>query len=230
VESFVERLKEEVAKEPSMSARAARPRSRWVLAVEVGGAALAIAAMVVLVPRFLLRPHDDAFTPRGGVAETGARRDVGVSLDVVKRSAGATTTLAPAGAEVVVAPGAHLLLSYATPSAVAAAHLLCFAVDAEGEVHWLYPAFEDAASDPPSVVLPPGRATTAMDTEAVLEGLAPGPLHVHALVSARSLHVSDVERLPPGERTGAALAARFSDADLRSWDLRVAPRHEGGTP
>ena len=199
VDSFVERLRASTAEERPAPASPTPVRPRWMRAAAMGGAALAIAAMIALVPRLAARPDGGTFTSRGPAAEASPRRDVDVGLDVVSRSP-ARSTLTPASVEQAVTPGVHLLVSYATRSARADAHLLAFAVDASDEVHWLYPAFEDAASDPASVVLLPGMATTAMATEAVLDDVPPGPLQIYALVSSHPLHVSDVERIPPGER------------------------------
>ncbi len=238
-EPFVARLTaalHDTVEAPSVVARAAVPaptvrRLRPAFAAAVAGA-LAIAAMVVLVPDGLFRDQAGVFTARGQrLSEAGAMRDVDLTLDVVTRSPSGVTTLAPPSRDVAIAPAAHLLLSFATRSAAADFYVLCFAIDEAGEVHWLYPAYESASVDPTSVVLPAGKALTPLGTEALLDQIPPGAVRVVALVSPRPHRVSEIEKLAPSEREPAQLGRHLvdPDADVRTWELRVAPSR-GATP
>lgn len=191
-------------------------------------AALAIAATIVLAPKLaVLEPSGGTFAPRGGSGEASLSRDLQLGLDIVTTTS-AGTVLVPVNENVRALPSAHLLVSYATIGATRPVHLLCYAIDARGEIHWLYPAFEDASSDPPSAVLLPGRATTAMPTEAALEDMPAGPLRVFALLSPEPMHVSDIERLEPGALSAATLTSRFDGIDVRTWALSIDEPREGG--
>jgi hypothetical protein len=123
-------------------------------------------------------------------------------------------------------------VSYATRSAHETYYLLAFAVDGEGEVHGLYPSYEDAATDPVAVALPPGRALTPMATETALDDVPAGRVRVYGVLGPRPLHVSDVERLPPSAlETPERIAASLHGADVRAWELRIeARRAEAGAP
>lgn len=205
-DALVERLTQKVQ----------RKRSARVL---YGAASvLALAATILLGPRLF---RADTFDARGGGAH--AQTQVELALDVVRRPAGGSVTLSPA-ADIATTSDAHLLLSYGTRALTTPSYVLCFAVDAAGDVHWLYPAYENAASDPASIELRAGRELAAMPTEALLDEVKPGKLQVFALISNQPLHVSEVERLAPSELARANLERRFLRSDVRTWNLEIS-RH-----
>ena len=102
----------------------------------------------------------------------------------------------------------------------APAYLLAYALDARGEVHWLYPAFLDARSDPASVRLDASAVQRALPDSVILEDVPAGDLRFVFVVTRAPLRVSSVESIPPAARTPAALRARFPDA--RIDELAVA--------
>ena len=225
-EASVARLTSELDARPS---RLQTPRRFARAPFFLAGAALAAAAAVFLVR--VDRNVDQDFTARGISIEAGPSRDVEIGLDIVSRAAGRTTVV-PVMGDARTDTTSHLLVSYATRSARATFQLLCFAVDSHDEVHWLYPAFEDVASDPSSVRLLPGAELTPMPTEVTLEGLPGGRLRVFAVVGERPLRDSDVERLDATRIDAASLSARFPGADVRSWTLSIeaAGHGDGGAP
>ena len=226
-DAFVARLEREIRRQPSHGPVVEPRRARLRRVLYLAGGALAVAATIALVPRLAHRGDTEIgeLTARGLAVEAGAARDVDLSLDVVERD-GKETTVTSAASKVRVPASAHLLLSYATRSAQRPFHLLCFAVDASSEVHWLYPAFEDASTDPESIALLPGTPSTPMSTEALLDDLPPGRTRVFALLSPRPMHVSDVEHLDESRLHTSGLEARFPDADVRAWELSI----EGPSP
>jgi hypothetical protein len=71
--------------------------------------------------------------------------------------------------------------------------LLLFAVDSHQEVHWFYPAFEDAQSNPTSVTVPGAPEVTTLSEGVVMEGPAPGALQLVALFVPKVTAVREVE-------------------------------------
>jgi hypothetical protein len=86
---------------------------------------------------------------------------------------------------------------------------MVFAVDAAGEVHWIYPAYLDPNTDPTSIELPPSRAEQRLPDQVELADPAAGPLRLITIVSPAPIHVSEIERSTDD------LPARFPDADVR---------------
>jgi hypothetical protein len=176
------------------------------------GLVAATAAALVLV--FVgVRParHEGTFTPRGGSG--GLAREVGVVLH----------RLAPQAIELTrgehVRGDTRYLATYRNIGTTV--HLLAFAVDAQGTVHWLYPAYLDARTDPQALALPPVAHETALPETVVLDHPAPGPLRLLTIVSANPRSVSMIERLSPAELELPALVSRFPDDVVRELVVDV---------
>jgi len=122
----------------------------------------------------------------------------------------------------VLAPATAMVASYHNVDA-AAAYLLVFALDARGEIHWAYPGFEDAKTDPAAVRLEPLQMHKVLPDSVMLDDLPSGPLELVTVISREPLRVSRIESLPGPERSVASLHARFSTAHIESMSLRVAP-------
>jgi hypothetical protein len=105
----------------------------------------------------------------------------------------------------------------------AAAYLMVFALDARGEIHWAYPGFEDAKTDPVAVRLEPLQMNRVLPDSVMLDDLLAGPLDLVTIVSREPLRVSRIESLSVSERSVASLRTRFSSARIESMSLRVAP-------
>jgi hypothetical protein len=196
------------------SAVASRPRppaSRWWV-LGAGGLAAAAAVALVALPRAARDPGE--FRPRGATVARINR--VGIELWALETAPRKLASGAP------VAPSTAFVASYSNID-TAAAHLLAFGVDARGEVHWLYPAFDDSRADPPAVRLEPLHVQQALPDSVVLEDVPVGPLRVVSIISRGPLHVSSIEGLAAGERTLEPLRARFPDAQVSELLLRVEP-------
>jgi hypothetical protein len=190
----------------------ARPRSRRS-AVLGGVLVLAAAAGILLVPRFVR--DRGTFNPRGG-NEVSWTQKVGADMFVL----GGSLVKLEAGAR--VESGIALVASYHNVDRTAA-YLMVFGRDARGEWHWVYPGFQDPKSDPASVTLAALRTRQVLPDSVVLDDLPVGELELITLITREPLHVSQLESLPPADRTAASLRARFADARLTSVPLQVVP-------
>jgi hypothetical protein len=172
------------------------------------GAALALSALVV-APRVLRAPGDDseAFRARGAPAPPSIARAVGVSV----YRAGSKDALAP---DTHVSPNHAYVIKYRNLLREPA-YLLAFAVDANGTVHWVCPAYLDATSNPAAVQLTPSTTEVAIPSAMQLEGPAPGAMRFVAILTRTPLHVLDVDKLRGAELSAAALRVRWTAADVR---------------
>jgi hypothetical protein len=190
--------------------QAASPRRRpWALA---GGAILLAAAGVVLIPRWT--SDLGTFSARGGDKVPWTQK-VGAEVFVL----GDTLVKLQAGTR--VAAGVALVASYHNVDR-APAYLMVVGRDERGEWHWVYPGFQDAKSDPPSVPMEPLRTRQALPDSVVLDELPAGELEVITLITREPIRVSRLESLPRGERSVFNLRARFPDARITSLPLQVA--------
>jgi anti-sigma factor RsiW len=164
-----------------------KPRRPWLALVPV--AALG-AFWLVLAP--------NEFTARGG-----ASSDIGCRFfaDAVEIRTNST-----------IAAGAALSLD-AFRTARAPKAFMAFAIDAGGEVHWLHPAYEDAASNPHSLTLA-HEGFLRLPESVVLDQPNTGALQLVCLFSKEALTVKQVE---------AAIAAKsFATlGDVHSLDIQL---------
>jgi len=174
---------------------AAAPRRRWPFAAALAAAAIAVLAV-------LAWPGSPDDMPARGGGGGGIERTAGVELYALGGE------LHPLTDRAVVASDTAYVGSYRNIGATPA-YALVFAIDAARELHWLYPAFTDPATDPPAVRLGPAHAPTLLPESVVLDHPAPGPLTFVVVIADHPLHVSDVERIPPDARTVPALRARW---------------------
>jgi hypothetical protein len=200
--------------EPRARRRAWRP---WTLAV--GGLAAAAALVVVAVRP---APRDGgSFAARGKPVPWSKK--VGAELFALEPTphrlqAGATLT-----------PSTPLVAGYHNVDA-SAAYLMVFALDAQGETHWLYPGFTDAHEDPAALRLEPQQLQKLLPDSVMLDELPAGSLELITLIAREPLKVSQIESRPPIERGPVALRVRFPGARIESIALRVVPSPAKGPP
>jgi len=111
----------------------------------------------------------------------------------------------------IVHAGDRLVFRYASGGPDPFGFLMVFAVDSAKEIHWYYPAYETAGTDPSSVSISGDRRGAALP-DAIEHQLPAGPLTFYGVFTRAPLHVFDVER-----RIEAALA-------LQGWDPGRPPR------
>jgi hypothetical protein len=185
-----------------------RTRGAWFAAL----AAVAVAALLLV-----LRPNTspDVFVARGGPHGSSLRRAVGVSVLRVAEQ------LAPLQPNETVRPETAYGVAYTNLGE--RAFLLVFAVDAAGTVHWIQPAYLDAAAPPSALPLEHREQQKVLPSAGMLDQPAPGPLRIVTLIAPQTLSVIAIESLSPGQRTLAALRARFTDAQIDELALTLAP-------
>jgi anti-sigma factor RsiW len=189
-------------------------RRRPALAWWSGALAACAAALVAFVSlRSHPAPDRGEFTARG--AAVGWARKVGVELWALERG---PRRLAPGDA---LARGVPVVASFSNVDG-APAYLLAFALDARGEVHWLYPALPDAASDPASIRLEGAVVHRALPEAVVMEDVAAGPLRFVLVVTRAPLRASAIDAAAPPDRTPEALRARWPDARVDELDVTYA--------
>lgn len=205
----VEAVMARVRAAPPERRRAPSRRGR-LLSGLAAAAAVAIAALV-LAPR-----GRDAgeFRARGAGVEW--TRKVGVelwALDAGPRRLSAGDSLAP---------GVPLVASFSNVDD-APAYLLAYALDARGEVHWVYPAWLDPRTDPQSVTLDAAAVNRALPDSVVLEDVAPGQLSFVLVTTRAPLRVSSIEHAPAVARTPEAVRARWPGARVETLPVRFGP-------
>ena len=209
-DGFVERLMARVA-----AHERGRPSSRrapwWPLAVAAtlltgvaAGVWLAFPGVEQQVVQHAPRAPIGEFAPRGASHHDPLAL---VRVRVLTLDAG------PVEAGTLLDPGVAFTVGYRNPAS-APAHLMVFAVDSAGVLHWLYPAYLDATQDPLAVRLEPTRTERLMPDSVVLEDVAPGALTLVTLLSDGPLSVSEIEPLPAAELRLARLRERFPAAHV----------------
>jgi hypothetical protein len=172
------------------------PARRWPLAAVIAAAA-AVGLAVIAWPS-----ASGDFQSRGIGGARGIDRVAGIELYALGGA------LDPLGDRAVVTSATAYVGSYRNLGS-RAAYALVFAIDSTRELHWLYPAFTDPASDPEAVSLGTARDPTLLAESVALDHPSPGALTFVIVVDDHPLHVSDIERLRPEARTVAALRARW---------------------
>jgi hypothetical protein len=192
-------------------------RSRWAQAGLVLGALGASLLVVLVAPRMLVEDEPETWTSRGAGSPSSLAQRVGI------RFHRATNPPTPLEAGARLPPTTPFVVTYRNIEATQPVYLLAFAVDAAGEVHWLYPGHLSETSDEPAPRLETTGPQERMMPEAVrLEEPPAGPLRLMSIVSLEPSSVSSVERLPPEQRTLAALRERWPAAVVEALEVELA--------
>lgn len=209
VANVMRRLAQAESRTPLRVGHSART---WALA---GGVLAAAAVVLVLVlPAQPKRDLDGpVFSARGSGPSSWAQK-VGMELWTLEET---PRKIANAS---VLDVGKPIVGSYHNLDK-APAFALAFALDARGDVHWIYPGFEDARTDPQAVRLEPLQVHRALPDSVVLDALAPGPIQLVTIVSVQPLRVSRIESLPAAQRNPASLRTQFPGARIDALSLRV---------
>jgi hypothetical protein len=117
-------------------------------------------------------------------------------------------SLAPGGA---LSADDGLVFRYTNLGPEPFGYLMVFGIDAAREVHWYFPAYEVAGSDPASLPVQRGGTNVTLP-DVIHHKLAAGRLAVYAVFTREPLQVLAVER---------DLAALFARG---AWDPAAPPR------
>jgi hypothetical protein len=103
-------------------------------------------------------------------------------------------------------------------------HVMAFAWDAAGDVHWLYPAYLDERTNPRSVPIAAGSKPRLLGDVVQPDAPHAGPLRLVTLFAVSPLTVKDVEarlaQMPARQRRTAEMAALFPGVIAREWSAR----------
>jgi hypothetical protein len=104
-----------------------------------------------------------------------------------------------------------------------AEYLALFAVDAQGAVHWIFPAYLEPASNPTSIALAPSPTGHLLEDTVEPEAPAAGRLRVVAIVSREPLSVREIEhRLVQKGLNRQAMAEIFPSDQVQEWSATWA--------
>lgn len=191
-----------------------RPRSALWGSAMIGVAAA--AALVVLQ----LRPGTDVpqgeWTARGGPAVSSLSRDVGLQLYAQETSLRALEPGSRVKAGVAFTAGLRNL-------ARTQAYVLLFAVDSKQVLHWITPQFTEPGSDPEATPIKTSTQERLLASSVVFDDLSPGPLRIVAMITAKPMHVSQIESLSVDELRSERWLQRFPQAEIRQLTLHVTP-------
>ena len=165
-----------------------RRAAGWRWPALVGFAGACVAAVALLVVRPASRSPDDAdFRAKSATAKAAGAPELWAGV-MAYRVAGKG---APARLGEHLSRGDGLMFSYTNLGPRPFTHVMVFAVDAEGEVRWFYPAYETVGTNPSSI---PIQADANVPlAEVIRHPFAAGPLTLQALFSRQPLRVADVE-------------------------------------
>ena len=198
--------------------RPSRRRVPWRL---VAAAALVLLVLPVSYLGLRHAREPGRFTPRGArPSSSPAVLETLVGVEPL-RARGAAFVPLRAGARLSAADG--LAFRYDNLSREQL-YLLAFALDREGEVHWFYPAYLSASSDPLGVPLAAGVRGRLLPEVTRPEGVPPGPLRVVTVVGRRRVSVKQAERRLAGHDPGRPVAPLFPGAATEEWTVQM----EGG--
>ncbi len=203
------------------------PVRRWGFRAAAATGSLAVAAVMVLWitvrPAPEVRPST-AGEPEGPVTGTLTAR-------------GGATPSERLSAEILLVRGGRLqsveggslrksdaLAVRVTNVSGTEAHLMAFAWDAAGEVHWLYPAYLDTGTNPRSVPIAAGARDRLLNDVVQPDAPRAGPLRLVTLVAASPLTVKEVEarlaETPARQRRTADIGSLFPGVIAREWSAR----------
>lgn len=185
----------------------------------IGGtltAALAFAVLVVLTPA-VERSEEGALLARGDPASP---RSALLGADFFAHRGGPTdpgVLLAP-GATVDPDTGFSFVLYNRTGSAT---RFMLFARDAEGELHWFYPAWRAVDAPSRAPLLDGARSVVSLPEGVTPDRLPRGRLELVALFSHEALSVLDVETALADGRPLDSLAAHHPLVTLQPLTVTV---------
>ncbi len=168
------------------SGRQAAPKRVW-------GFGIAAALGTVCLLLLWVRPNPSAFSVRGGTppAEPGAHANLQL-FRVARTQQDASAVQVHARIGDYLRHGEGLAFSYQNQDKPPYSRLMVFAVDADGQVFWFWPAWQAAHEDPHGVAISSSSGLTELG-EAVFHQHRPGALTVYGLFSHAPVSVKEVE-------------------------------------
>jgi hypothetical protein len=167
------------------------------------------------------RRTEETWSARGPKAPASPRSDASSEVLIVRKG-----KLLPLAGQTLSATDAFAV-RYVNPTDQTR-HLVAFVVDAAGAVHWIFPEYADAATDPRSIPLAPTKDERLLPQIVAPDQPAPGPMRVLTLISQKPTSVKTIEgalrNAHAGGSTKQALARFYPGALIREWSCSWAAR------
>jgi hypothetical protein len=209
-EAFVARV---MAKRAATVVSSSTRGPRVVRLAWIAAAAVFLLGAGIEVRHLHRRGHEDTWTARG------RRHEVRSDQPTTEILAVHDGKLRPVDSQ-PLSPGDAFAVRFVNPGQ-AKYYLAAFALDAAGTVHWIYPEYADADTDPRSVLLPAAQQETLLPQVVEPDRPARGPLQVVALLTNEPVSVKQVEtalrELPSGLPAVRVLASTFAHPLIREW-------------
>ncbi|HEX2733805.1 MAG TPA: hypothetical protein VHM70_19480 [Polyangiaceae bacterium] len=174
---------------------------------------LAAAAGIVLAVGILARERDEEFRPKAALTPE-AERWAGVQVHHLTQAGKAERIGA------VLQKQEALAFSYTNGGPMPFEYLMIFAVDAQRQVHWFYPAYQVLGTDPESIQIGKG-VTEQLLPDIIRQPFATGELTFHALFSRHPQRVLEVEGWLTKLEAGQVLEAPNAESSVQQIVARV---------
>jgi hypothetical protein len=206
------------AEQPAAAHVMSLPRS-WLLRAAIPAFAAALAtALLLSVPRPELASTSAPVARGTAVEATGAP-----SLHLFRTVGEHETELVTR----TIRRDEGILVAYSNPSSDLS-YLMVFVVDAEGGVHWYYPAYERLGDNPAAAPIRTRALGVELGDE-IRHALPPGPARMFALFLLRPRLVNEIERIvgetwrAHGRSLAAFEALPFIEGQQTTRLLEVTP-------
>ncbi len=193
-------------------------RDRSLRAWHLGlGSAVAVAALMLFVIIGERRGDDPAsFQARSANTGSELARKVGADFYAMRDGA-----LAKLSHDIRLGSAEGLTLSYVNALRGTSVFMLAFVIDSQGEIHWLYPAFTDANTDPQAIKLRSSDQQIVLPETVQMDAPATGAASLVWIASTERRAVSSVETLAKQERTVGALRKRWPESEVGHLRVRI---------
>lgn len=200
-------------------AAAEQKPSSWAKILKVGlPTSLATAVALILVVTWTRGSEQTGiWSARGHSSAKTISQRTSIRVSVLEDSP------KPIGRGMRISKRARFMVSYRNIEREQALYLLSFAVDAQGETHWLYPENRSRSEDPVAYALTPATSETVLPQVIEFEDVPEGPLRFISIVSSRPLHVSDIEHLRTDQMRANKMRQMWPNASVEELTVDVVP-------
>ncbi|HZN93514.1 MAG TPA: hypothetical protein VFB81_12455, partial [Myxococcales bacterium] len=198
-----------------------RPRLGRLVAPALAAAAAVVVTVWIARPASpRLQPGSSEFTARGASSPAGPSAGRHLGFEAFVHPSSRAQARRPLREGDVLTPGDGLSFMLYNRSHQEARFLL-FGVDAEGSVHWFYPAYLAPGTDPTSPVLAAVPEVVSLGEGVTPDHPAAGAFQVVAVFAPEELRVQRVEQLL-AEGSLDALRQKYPGAEIQVIRVRMS--------